>query len=73
MKTATESLHLTGFDEILEDQELTVSPADYSLLTDLYQLTMAIIPTLAFSLLKVSHPKALNGTDKKSIGAFLGR
>ena len=41
MKTATESLHLTGFDEILEDQELTVSPADYSLLTDLYQLTMA--------------------------------
>ena len=41
MKTATESLHLTGFEEILEDRELTVSPADYSLLTDLYQLTMA--------------------------------
>ncbi|PSB40755.1 nicotinate phosphoribosyltransferase [filamentous cyanobacterium Phorm 6] len=41
MKTATESLHLTGFEEILEDPELTVSPADYSLLTDLYQLTMA--------------------------------
>ena len=40
MKTATESLHLTGFEEILEDRELTVSPADYSLLTDLYQLTM---------------------------------
>ncbi|MEG3977441.1 nicotinate phosphoribosyltransferase, partial [Microcoleus sp. herbarium8] len=40
MKTATESLHLTGFEKILEDQELTVSPADYSLLTDLYQLTM---------------------------------
>ena len=41
MKTATESLHLTGFEEILEDRELTVSAADYSLLTDLYQLTMA--------------------------------
>lgn len=41
MKTATESLHLAGFEEILEDRELTVSPADYSLLTDLYQLTMA--------------------------------
>jgi nicotinate phosphoribosyltransferase len=41
MKTATESLHLTGFEEILEDQELSISPADYSLLTDLYQLTMA--------------------------------
>lgn len=41
MKTATESLYLTGFEEILEDRELTVSPADYSLLTDLYQLTMA--------------------------------
>jgi nicotinate phosphoribosyltransferase len=41
MKTAIESLHLAGFDEILEDRELTVSPADYSLLTDLYQLTMA--------------------------------
>ncbi len=41
MKTATESLHLTAFEEILEDRELTVSPADYSLLTDLYQLTMA--------------------------------
>lgn len=41
MKTATESLYLTGFDEILEDRELTVSPEDYSLLTDLYQLTMA--------------------------------
>ena len=41
MKTTTESLHVTGFEEILEDQELTVSPADYSLLTDLYQLTMA--------------------------------
>jgi nicotinate phosphoribosyltransferase len=40
MKTTTESLHVTGFEEILEDQELTVSPADYSLLTDLYQLTM---------------------------------
>ncbi|MGB3262811.1 MAG: nicotinate phosphoribosyltransferase [Microcoleus sp.] len=40
MKTATESLHLTGFEEILEDRELTVSSADYSLLTDLYQLTM---------------------------------
>ncbi|MCW6053932.1 nicotinate phosphoribosyltransferase [Lyngbya sp. CCAP 1446/10] len=40
MKTATESLHLTGFEEILEDGELTVSSADYSLLTDLYQLTM---------------------------------
>ncbi len=41
MKTATESLQLTGFEEILEEPELTVSPADYSLLTDLYQLTMA--------------------------------
>ena len=41
MKTTTESLQLTGFEEILEDQELTVSSADYSLLTDLYQLTMA--------------------------------
>ena len=41
MKTATESLHLTGFEEIPEDQELSISPADYSLLTDLYQLTMA--------------------------------
>ena len=41
MKTATESLHLTGFEEILEDRQLTVSAADYSLLTDLYQLTMA--------------------------------
>ncbi len=41
MKTTTESLHLTGFEEILEDRELTVSSADYSLLTDLYQLTMA--------------------------------
>ncbi|MEG4284774.1 nicotinate phosphoribosyltransferase [Microcoleus sp. A006_D1] len=41
MKTATESLHLAGFEEILEDRELTVCPADYSLLTDLYQLTMA--------------------------------
>ncbi|NJK68667.1 MAG: nicotinate phosphoribosyltransferase [Microcoleus sp. SU_5_3] len=41
MKIATESLHLTGFEEIQEDQELTISPEDYSLLTDLYQLTMA--------------------------------
>ena len=41
MKTTTESLHVTGFEEILEDQELTVSSADYSLLTDLYQPTMA--------------------------------
>jgi len=41
MKTTTESLPVTGFEEILEDQELTVSSADYSLLTDLYQLTMA--------------------------------
>lgn len=41
MKTTTESLHIKGFEEILEDQELTVSSADYSLLTDLYQLTMA--------------------------------
>ena len=41
MKTTTERLHVTGFEEILEDQELTVSSADYSLLTDLYQLTMA--------------------------------
>ena len=41
MKTTTESLHVTGFEEILEDQELTVSSADYSILTDLYQLTMA--------------------------------
>ncbi|WP_445244454.1 nicotinate phosphoribosyltransferase [Microcoleus sp. OTE_8_concoct_300] len=41
MKTTTESLQVTGFEEILEDQELTVSSADYSLLTDLYQLTMA--------------------------------
>src|SRR6476661_3973867 len=41
MKTTTESLQLTGFEEILEDRELTVSSADYSLLTDLYQLTMA--------------------------------
>ena len=41
MKTTTESLHVTGFEEILEDQQLTVSSADYSLLTDLYQLTMA--------------------------------
>ena len=41
MKTTTESLHVTGFEEILEDQQLTVSSADYSLSTDLYQLTMA--------------------------------
>src|SRR6476469_2049293 len=41
MKTTTESLQLTGFEEILEDRERTVSLADYSLLTDLYQLTMA--------------------------------
>ena len=41
MKTTTESLHVTGFEEILEDQELTVFSADYSLLTDLYQVTMA--------------------------------
>jgi nicotinate phosphoribosyltransferase len=41
MKTATESLHLKGFEEIQEDQELTFSSEDYSLLTDLYQLTMA--------------------------------
>ena len=41
MKTTTESLQVTGFEEILEDQELTVSSADCSLLTDLYQLTMA--------------------------------
>ncbi|MEG4291349.1 nicotinate phosphoribosyltransferase [Microcoleus sp. C2C3] len=41
MKTTTESLHVTGFEEILEDRELTVSSADCSLLTDLYQLTMA--------------------------------
>jgi putative nicotinate phosphoribosyltransferase len=41
MKTATESLHLKGFEEIQEDQELTLSSEDYSLLTDLYQLTMA--------------------------------
>jgi len=39
MKTATESnspISLT----VGEDQEMTVSPEDYSLLTDLYQLTM---------------------------------
>ena len=41
MKTATESPQLAGCEEILEDRELTVSPGDYSLLTDLYQLTMA--------------------------------
>ncbi|NJL67299.1 MAG: nicotinate phosphoribosyltransferase [Microcoleus sp. SM1_3_4] len=40
MKTATES-RSAGFEEIGEDRELTVSPEDYSLLTDLYQLTMA--------------------------------
>jgi nicotinate phosphoribosyltransferase len=40
MKTATES-RPAGFEEIGADRELTVSPEDYSLLTDLYQLTMA--------------------------------
>jgi len=40
MTTATESLHLTGFEEIPEDRELTVSAEECSLLTDLYQLTM---------------------------------
>ncbi len=40
MKTATESLHHQSFTEIQEDQELCLSSEDYSLLTDLYQLTM---------------------------------
>jgi nicotinate phosphoribosyltransferase len=40
MKTATERNGLIGLT-VGEDQELTVSPEDYSLLTDLYQLTMA--------------------------------
>ncbi|MCU0546350.1 MAG: nicotinate phosphoribosyltransferase [Oscillatoriaceae cyanobacterium Prado104] len=40
MKTTTENL-TAGPAEIGEDRELTVSPEDYSLLTDLYQLTMA--------------------------------
>jgi len=40
MKTATESLHDQSFAEIQEDQELALSSEDYSLLTDLYQLTM---------------------------------
>ncbi len=40
MKTATESLHHQSFAEIQEDQELCLSSEDYSLLTDLYQLTM---------------------------------
>jgi nicotinate phosphoribosyltransferase len=40
MKTATES-RPAGFEEIGADRELTVSPEDCSLLTDLYQLTMA--------------------------------
>jgi hypothetical protein len=34
---------------------------------------MTIIRLLAFSLLKVGHPKALNGTDEKAIGVFLVR
>jgi nicotinate phosphoribosyltransferase len=41
MITATESLYLTGIEEMSEDRELTVSPEDGSLLTDLYQLAMA--------------------------------
>ncbi|TAD84647.1 MAG: nicotinate phosphoribosyltransferase [Oscillatoriales cyanobacterium] len=40
MKTATESLHHQSFGPIQEDQELCLSSEDYSLLTDLYQLTM---------------------------------
>ncbi|CBN56786.1 MULTISPECIES: nicotinate phosphoribosyltransferase [Kamptonema] len=40
MKTATESDTTIGLTAG-EDQELTLSPQDYSLLTDLYQLTMA--------------------------------
>ncbi|XZO03491.1 MAG: nicotinate phosphoribosyltransferase [Microcoleus sp.] len=40
MKTATESLHHQSFAQIQEDQELCLSSEDYSLLTDLYQLTM---------------------------------
>ncbi len=40
MKTATESLYHQSFAEIQEDQELCLSSEDYSLLTDLYQLTM---------------------------------
>ncbi|XZN92859.1 MAG: nicotinate phosphoribosyltransferase [Microcoleus sp.] len=40
MKTATESLQHQSFDQIQEDQELCLSSEDYSLLTDLYQLTM---------------------------------
>lgn len=40
MKTATESLEHQSFGPIQEDQELCLSSEDYSLLTDLYQLTM---------------------------------
>ena len=40
MKTATESNGPIGLT-VAEDQELTLLPEDYSLLTDLYQLTMA--------------------------------
>ncbi|HLO47322.1 MAG TPA: nicotinate phosphoribosyltransferase [Kamptonema sp.] len=39
MRTATESDAIAALTEG-EDQELTLSPEDYSLLTDLYQLTM---------------------------------
>lgn len=41
VKSATDSLHLQGSEKIQEDQELCLSSEDYSLLTDLYQLTMA--------------------------------
>ncbi|MGL5058583.1 MAG: nicotinate phosphoribosyltransferase [Microcoleus sp.] len=41
MTTATEHPLIKDVGEIAEDRELTVSPEDYSLLTDLYQLTMA--------------------------------
>ncbi len=39
MSTAR-SLHRAEVQEVWEDQELSINPEDYSLLTDLYQLTM---------------------------------
>ena len=39
MSTAR-SLHWVEVQNVWEDQELSIAPEDYSLLTDLYQLTM---------------------------------
>lgn len=41
MNTATESSVSISLSAVGEDQELSLSPEDYSLLTDLYELTMA--------------------------------